>query len=63
MRRYAPAFLEAVKIVRAMKKIDYARVRDIIGLVSTFFILSVRVVVHFPSESEPILCGSIWNFS
>ncbi|KAH7320475.1 NAD-P-binding protein [Rhizoctonia solani] len=31
MRRYAPAFLEAVKIVRNMKTIDYARVRDIIG--------------------------------
>ncbi|CAE6372487.1 unnamed protein product [Rhizoctonia solani] len=36
MRRYAPAFLEAVKIVRAMKKIDYARVRDIIGQFEDF---------------------------
>ncbi|TEB22477.1 NAD-P-binding protein [Coprinellus micaceus] len=31
MRRYAKAFVEAVKIVRSMKKIEYARVRDIIG--------------------------------
>ncbi|CAE6495286.1 unnamed protein product [Rhizoctonia solani] len=37
MRRYAPAFLEAVKIVRNMKKIDYARVRDIIGM-NKFFV-------------------------
>lgn len=34
MRRYAPAFIEAVKMVRNMKKIDYVRVRDIIGPVS-----------------------------
>lgn len=33
MRRYAKAFVEAVKIVRSMKKIEYARVRDIIGYV------------------------------
>ncbi|KAJ2927603.1 hypothetical protein H1R20_g9485, partial [Candolleomyces eurysporus] len=31
MRRYAAAFVEAVKIVKSMKKIEYARVRDIIG--------------------------------
>jgi len=31
MRRYAPAFEEAVKMVHAMKSIQYARVRDIIG--------------------------------
>ncbi|KAG8725321.1 hypothetical protein FRC09_002203 [Ceratobasidium sp. 395] len=31
MRRYAPAFVEAVKIVRSIKNIDYVRVRDIIG--------------------------------
>ncbi|KAL5638099.1 hypothetical protein ACGC1H_002376 [Rhizoctonia solani] len=37
MRRYAPAFLEAVKIVRNMRKIDYARVRDIIGM-NKFFV-------------------------
>ncbi|KAB5589619.1 hypothetical protein CTheo_6936 [Ceratobasidium theobromae] len=37
MRRYAPAFIEAVKMVRNMKKIDYVRVRDIIGP-NSFFI-------------------------
>lgn len=37
MRRYAPAFVEAVKIVRGMNKIDYVRVRDIIGK-NAFFI-------------------------
>ncbi|KAF8674944.1 multicopper oxidase family [Rhizoctonia solani] len=37
MRRYAPAFLEAVKIVHNMNKIQYARVRDIIGPVSVAF--------------------------
>ncbi len=31
MRRYAPAFVEAVEHVRAIEKINYARVRDIIG--------------------------------
>ncbi|KAG9100225.1 hypothetical protein FS749_015924 [Ceratobasidium sp. UAMH 11750] len=31
MRRYAPAFIEAVKAVKLMKRIDYVRVRDIIG--------------------------------
>jgi predicted dehydrogenase len=31
MRRFAPAFLEAAKRVRALDKINYVRVRDIIG--------------------------------
>ncbi len=31
MRRFAPAFTEAVAAVRALPKINYARVRDIIG--------------------------------
>lgn len=31
MRRYAPAFVEAAQHVRALEKINYARVRDIIG--------------------------------
>jgi len=31
MRRYAPAFLEAVDRVRSMDRINYVRVRDIIG--------------------------------
>jgi predicted dehydrogenase len=36
MRRYAPAFLEAVKEVGGLKEIQYARVRDIIGPNSVF---------------------------
>ncbi|KAF4342396.1 oxidoreductase family [Fusarium beomiforme] len=36
MRRYATAFIDAVKEVGGMDKIQYARVRDIIGLNSTF---------------------------
>jgi predicted dehydrogenase len=36
MRRYAPAFEEAVKLVGGMEKILYARVRDIIGPNSAF---------------------------
>lgn len=39
MRRYAPAFEEAVKVVRSMKSIEYARIRDIIGHVNTTFFL------------------------
>ena len=31
MRRYAPAFVQAVEQVRTLEKITYARVRDIIG--------------------------------
>jgi predicted dehydrogenase len=31
MRRYAPAFVQTVEQVRALEKINYARVRDIIG--------------------------------
>ena len=31
MRRFAPAFLQAVEYVRALPRINYARVRDIIG--------------------------------
>src|SRR5947209_8848330 len=36
MRRYAPAFVQAVEQVRALDKINYARVRDIIGQNSQF---------------------------
>ena len=36
MRRYAPAFVQAVEQVRALEKINYARVRDIIGQNSQF---------------------------
>lgn len=36
MRRFAPAFIEAVRQVRELEKINYARVRDIIGQNSQF---------------------------
>ena len=36
MRRYAPAFVQAVEQVRALDKINYARVRDILGQNSQF---------------------------
>jgi len=36
MRRYAPAFVQAVEQVRTLEKINYARVRDIIGQNSQF---------------------------
>ncbi len=36
MRRFAPAFLEAVEQVRTLEKINYVRVRDIIGQNSQF---------------------------
>ncbi|GAC1630654.1 MAG: Gfo/Idh/MocA family oxidoreductase [Ktedonobacteraceae bacterium] len=36
MRRYAPAFVQAVEQVRALEKINYVRVRDIIGQNSQF---------------------------
>ncbi|KAG8679919.1 hypothetical protein FRC11_003145, partial [Ceratobasidium sp. 423] len=36
MRRYAPAFVEAVKIVRNMKKIDYARNKFFVDQSGTF---------------------------
>ena len=35
-RRYAAAFLDAVKEVGGMEKVQYARVRDIIGFNSSF---------------------------
>jgi predicted dehydrogenase len=36
MRRYAPAFTQAIEQVRGLEKINYARVRDIIGQNSQF---------------------------
>ncbi|KAJ5901959.1 Oxidoreductase N-terminal [Penicillium taxi] len=36
MRRYATAFLDAVKEIGSLEKINYARVRDIVGPNSTF---------------------------
>ncbi|KAF5325786.1 hypothetical protein D9611_000991 [Ephemerocybe angulata] len=47
MRRYAAAFIEATKIVRSMKKIEYARVRDIIGYNHLFVNQSGSFPVRF----------------
>lgn len=45
MRRYAPAFVEAVEHVRGLEKINYARVRDIIGQ-NTQFVAQSSVVLR-----------------
>ncbi|TFK37698.1 NAD-P-binding protein [Crucibulum laeve] len=52
MRRYSPAFTEAVKIVREMKSIQYARVRDIIGYNGLFVEQSGTFPVRF-SDTPP----------
>jgi predicted dehydrogenase len=44
MRRYAPAFLEGCEIVKAMKEIKFARVRDFIGSNSLIIGPTSRVV-------------------
>ncbi|CUA71792.1 hypothetical protein RSOLAG22IIIB_09844 [Rhizoctonia solani] len=54
MRRYAPAFLEAVKIVRNMKKIDYASVRDIIGTNKIFVDQSGTFPLRFDDFSPEL---------
>ncbi len=43
MRRFAPAFVQAVEEVKALDKISYARVRDIIGANSLIIEQSSRV--------------------
>lgn len=50
MRRFAPAFLEAVKEVGSMGKIMYARVRSIIGPNSNFINQSCTYPVGVPSD-------------
>jgi predicted dehydrogenase len=53
MRRYAPAFLQAAQHVRALEKINYARVRDIIGQ-NTQFVEQSSVVLRpkdIPAEA------------
>ena len=45
MRRYAPAFVQAAQHVRALEKINYARVRDIIGQ-NTQFVEQSSVVLR-----------------
>lgn len=54
MRRYAPAFLEAVERVKKMDRINYVRVRDIIGQ-NRLIIDQVEHVVRptdFPPEAN-----------
>jgi len=46
MRRFAPAFTEAVRQVKALGRINYARVRDLIGQ-NGFFIEQSTVVQRF----------------
>ncbi len=42
MRRFAPAFVEAAEHIRALEKINYARVRDIIGQNTQFVEQAMR---------------------
>jgi predicted dehydrogenase len=51
MRRYAPSFVEAVEQIRALEKINYARVRDIIGHNSQF--VEQSSVVLRPKDIPP----------
>lgn len=48
MRRYAPAFVEAVEEVRNLGKINYMRVRDIIG--RNALIIEQSSAVHRPDD-------------
>jgi predicted dehydrogenase len=52
MRRYAPAFLEGCEMVRAMKEIKFARVRDFIGANSLIISPTSRVIrdEHLPES-------------
>ncbi len=52
MRRYAPAFVEAAEHIRALEKINYARVRDIIGQNSQFIAQSSIVLRPGDISSE-----------
>ena len=51
MRRFAPAFVQAVAEVRALDKINYARIRDIIGR-NRLIIDQSSVVLRFDDLSE-----------
>ncbi len=44
MRRYAPAFLEGCEVVKAMKEIKFARVRDFLGSNSLVINPTSRVI-------------------
>jgi predicted dehydrogenase len=53
MRRFAPAFLQAVEEVKQLEKINYVRVRDIIGRNRIFIDQTSNVMrpVDFPEEA------------
>jgi predicted dehydrogenase len=51
MRRFAPAFVQAVEEVRALDKINYARIRDIIGR-NRLIIDQSSVVLRFDDVPE-----------
>ncbi|CAA9581717.1 MAG: Myo-inositol 2-dehydrogenase [uncultured Thermomicrobiales bacterium] len=53
MRRFAPAFTEAVAAVRALPKINYARVRDIIGA-NRLIIEQSSAVLRFDDVPAPL---------
>ncbi len=44
MRRYAPAFLAGCEVVKAMKEIKFARVRDFLGCNSLMINPTSRVI-------------------
>src|SRR5690606_37313373 len=44
MRRYAPAFVQAAEEIRSLERINYARVRDMIGQNSYFIGQSASVL-------------------
>ena len=55
MRRYAPAFEDAVKLVGGMDQILYARVRDIIGPNSAFVGQSGTFPIRFDDYTSDVL--------
>ena len=55
MRRYAAAFLEAVQEVGGLSKIQYARVRDIIGPNPTFVAQSATFPKKFDDLTQEVL--------
>ncbi|GAB1528025.1 hypothetical protein RhiTH_011216 [Rhizoctonia solani] len=63
MRRYAPAFLEAVKIVHNMNKIQYARVRDIIGPVSVAFYMREELALILCLDQNKFFIDQSGTFS
>jgi len=54
MRRFAPAFLKAVEEVKKIEKINYVRIRDIIGQ-NSFFIENTSSVYRFNDFPEEII--------